>query len=370
MLYLNRIKPKTKEPEKIVTKVKVIKAELQPFSIFVESNGKVEAMKMSQISAEVSGKVLKISDKLQVGEVIEAGGFIAEIDKADYITGLANAAASFANAESSVADAMLALVQEEARADQNIREWKRLGKGKASDLVARVPQLKSAKARLDAAKAAVIQAEEAHLKAGRDLDNTIIRAPYTIKVDRKYVEQGNFIMPGGRVLDGHSDGDLQVRLPITLSEYLLIRDKSTPIELTANLGGSQLTWKASFLRDEGVVDQSTLTIPIVAKIKSNNTQENFQLPPVGLFIDAKIKADERDEVIVLPREAVQLGGKVLLVDTENKLRVRQVNVVFTNKLNAIVSGVEPGDQVVVSPLETPVDGMSVEIVSEPQRNEQ
>lgn len=363
IMILMHEKPAEKPVKKWIPKVSVMEVQPKAFSIFIDSNGKIEPMKRAEISAEVSGKITKVSKQLEVGEILESGAFVAQIDQSDYVTALTNASASIATAEASLADAELVLAQESARAAKNVREWKKLGKGEASELVARMPQLKSAKARILAAESAILQAKEAEKKAMRDLKRTTIYAPYQLKIDKKYAEEGNFIMRGGRVFDGHSDGDLQVRLPITLRDYLLIRDKSAMIELSANMGSETLTWQAQYVRDEGVVDRATLTLPVMAKVLKNPQQQRFSLPPIGLFIDAKILADQKEQVFVIPRNALLLGGRVLVVNGEKTLNIRKVKVVYTSKTDAVIEGVKTGERIVISPLESPVDGMSVEVVS-------
>lgn len=369
-LWNTRHIAKEKEPEKFITKVRVVEAETQSITIFVDSNGKIEPIRKAQIATEVTGVVRIVAQKLAVGEIIKKGEMIAKIDDADYLTALANAKSAKANAGSSIADAQLALVQERAMAAKNLREWKRLGKGEPSELVARIPQILSAEAKLVAAKASSQQADETIRKAERDLEKTKIVAPYDIKVDQNFVEIGNFVSIGSPLLEGHSADALQVRLPITLDDFLLIKDKGKPIELRTKVGARSLLWKAKFIRSEGSIDQSTLTLPIIAVVQPNDQQPSFPLPPVGLFIDAKIEAAHRESVMVLPRDTIQLGDKVHIIDSENKLRIRPVKVIYTNRLSAIVEGVENTERVVISPLETPVEGMYVEIAEEETIEEQ
>lgn len=369
-LWNTRNMPQEKEPEKLVTKVRVITAEKKPFTIYIDSNGRVEPVRKAQIAAELTGVVKSVTENLAVGEVIKKGTIIATIDDADYRTALANAKSAQASASSSIADAQLMLIQEKAMAEKNLREWKRLGKGKPSELVARIPQILSAEARVEAAKASREQAKESIKKAERDVEKTSIIAPYDIKVGQKFIEIGNFVTVGSPLLEGHSAGVLQVRLPVTLNDFSLIKEKSKPIQLITSMSGSTLHWKANFIRSEGTVDQSTLTLPIIAEIQPNMDQPNFQLPPVGLFIDAKIEAEHRESVMLLPRDAVQLADKVHIVDSEQKLRIRPVQVIYTNPDYAIVEGVEAGELIVISPLETPVDGMYVEIATENEQEEQ
>ena len=343
----NQNTAETVTTEVLIPKVEVIPAQLSNYQITINSSGKVEAAKRSQLSAEVGGKITKVSDLLQVGQVIEKGEFLIEIDAADYD-------AAYATAQSAVADAQLLITQEEARATMNIKEWKKLGKGKPTDLVARKPQLESARAQLLSAEASVSRAK-------RNIDRTKIVAPYTMKIEKKYVEVGNYIIPGGRVLDGHSADVFEVRLPLTVSDYLLITDKAAPIQLTTKLGREELTWTAHYVRDEGVIDQQTLSLPIMAGISENEKQASFSFPPVGLYVDATIQAQKMENAMVIPRDTVKLGDLVWIVSEKNTLEKRKVNVLFTDDSVSVVEGIDPGEYIIISPLETAIEGMRIEI---------
>jgi multidrug efflux pump subunit AcrA (membrane-fusion protein) len=95
--------------------------------------------------------------------------------------------------------------------------------------------------------------------------------------------------------------------------------------------------------------------------------------PIGLFVEARIAGRRADGVFVLPREALRRTGRwregepgqVLVVDTSEepaRLRFRDVRIVRLEEDHAVIeSGLEAGDLVCVSPLETPTDGMEVRI---------
>jgi len=219
-LERNQNKPTIEPPEQLLKQVRVIESKLSDYKVKVESNGRVTANKRLQLSAEVGGKIVKMNSAIAVGNIIEKDEILFQLDKADYDVALASAL-------SAVADAKLLIEQEEARAAANIKEWKRLGKGEPSNLVQRIPQLESAQARL-------LSAESAVERARRDLKRTEIKAPYTFTVERKYVDEQNIVLASGRLLDGYSEGELEIRLPLSLSDYTLYENRKSPIQLSAS----------------------------------------------------------------------------------------------------------------------------------------
>jgi len=126
--------------------------------------------------------------------------------------------------------------------------------------------------------------------------------------------------------------------------------------------------------------------------------------PMGLFVDATIAGRRADGVYVLPRAALREGpdrnamaapdpqadpartpdgirqapslerqtGWVLVATPEDgdgatdRLRFRRVEILRLHGEEAVVSaGLAPGEQVAISPIDTPVDGMAVRVTTVP-----
>ena len=86
---------------------------------------------------------------------------------------------------------------------------------------------------------------------------------------------------------------------------------------------------------------------------------------VGLFVEAEITGRSVADVYKLPRSALRNGDRVLIVDGDSRLRQIGVEVLRTDYDSVYVAaGLEGGEQVCVSPIETFVDGLLVEVVTE------
>ena len=71
------------------------------------------------------------------------------------------------------------------------------------------------------------------------------------------------------------------------------------------------------------------------------------------------------DVVMLPRESLRQGNQVLVVDQDQKLRTRMVEVLEANsKYIVVASGVEDGDVVNLSQLGIGVDGLLVETTTQ------
>ena len=69
----------------------------------------------------------------------------------------------------------------------------------------------------------------------------------------------------------------------------------------------------------------------------------------------------------IPRAALHDDRFVWLVTSKKALEVREVNVVWRDALDVIISGgLEDGDQLVLTNLSTPISGMALRIAGEPE----
>ena len=84
-------------------------------------------------------------------------------------------------------------------------------------------------------------------------------------------------------------------------------------------------------------------------------------PPVGLFVQAEIQGRPAENIVVVPRAAIRNASEVLVVDDDNRLRFRTVDLLRVYGDEAFISGgLGKGERISISPLQAVVDGMRVE----------
>lgn len=338
-------------PPRIIPVVNVMEVIACTEQWMIHTQGRVDAVMRTQAASEVMGRVVRVSPKFKAGGKFSRDEIMLEIDSADYASAHAAAAAS-------LADAKLLLVQEEARAEQAGRDWQKLGRGEPSGLVLRKPQIESAKARIEAAQAALG-------KAARDLQRTKLRAPYNCRVEATYTDMGSYVMAGAKLADVYSSDAFEVRVPVTLEELgYLNKDHVVGSEaiLKATLGGAERRWHGEIVRNEGVVDQQTMTMYLVVAIKPEEVAGAYHLPPLGLFVEVEIEGGSMENVYRIPRSALRSDNSVLTVNQDNELEIIKLTLARTLEKTVIVSsGLSDGARVIVSPMETPVAGMSLSV---------
>ncbi len=351
-LWFFRPRPEEKVQQELLPSVEVVVARSLDVPMTIASQGVVEARTLTNAAAEVAGKVIAVAPAMEAGGRFEEGDVLLRIDQSDYESAVARA-------RSALASAALELQVEEAKAEQSVRDWKKLGRREEpSPLVQREPQLASARAAYAAAEAEVAKRE-------RDLERTVLRAPYRGRVLRTHTDLASFVGVGAPLADFYESTALEVRLPISLPdlEFLDLTSQGTVVELSTSTGHR---WEAEIVRQESEIDRRSRSLHLIAAVRQrSSSEEDDALMVPGLFVRASIKGRALTDVFRLPRRALQEEDTIIVVENGDTLSRREVTVVRREIETVIVGdGLREGDRVCVSFLPVFQPGMAVNVVGE------
>ena len=328
----------------------------------IRSEGTVTPKTQTNVIPEIKGRVTWISPNLVVGGYFQAGDLLVTIDAADYEarTGLAQAQ----------------LLRAEAELEHKRFELQRLQTLIKDNLVSQ-SNLENASRAHKIAKANVIESKINLAQAERDLSRTKITAPFEGMVRSESIDIGQFVQQGAPIASIYASDAVEVRLPIVNAQlaYLdpanLQRGELDPatapmIRLTARYAGTSFVWRGQLARTEGEIDAQSRMITAVARVRQDNQSPDVPPLQVGAFVAAEIEGQYLDGIVRLPRAALRPNSQVLIIDGDNRLRFRAVNVLrLENDFVLIDSGLESGEVVNLSPIQTVVDGMRVSLTFEP-----
>ena len=366
-LILFKPAPVTSAPEPVVPTVEVVTAQPLDVPLTIRTQGTVQASTQTALTAEVSGRILEISPDFRPGGFIAKDEVLVTIDPSDY-------EAALAQAQANLAQAQVNLVQEQALAEQAKLDWEELGRGEPTDLALNLPQV-------ERAKAAILSAQAALERAQRDLDRTQIRAPYDGRVLEQRVDVGGHVTgtPGTVVGSVYGTDTAEVRLPVSDDEMAFLdlpfafRDESgeegPPVVLTAEFGSKDFTWSGRLVRSEGAADARSRLLYVVAQVDEPYRRDpaHPDRPPlkVGMFAEAAITGRTLEGVYRLPRTALVDNGTVLLANADDQLERRPVTVAWLDREHAVITGgLNPGDRVVVTPLQYVIEGMPLIVIGQ------
>ncbi|SEA12860.1 efflux RND transporter periplasmic adaptor subunit [Microbulbifer marinus] len=345
-------KPEEKVTEAAVPPVAdVLYAEPGRQTLLVPSQGTVHARHEIEVVARVGGVIEQVNDAFVPGGFFGSGESLVQIESADYAHQLTRAEAQLANAESTLA-------QEQGRAKQAKREWRDLGSSTANALFLRKPQLSAAEAAVAAARADRDQAK-------LDLERTRVKAPFAGRVVETFVDLGQYVTPGTRLAKIHSTGVAEVRLPLTDRQLALVDlplgqsiENGPAVRLSARIAGQQREWRGTIVRTEASIDPNSRFVYAVAQVQ--NPYQGAAPLVNGLFVEADIAGKTFDNITRLPRQALHEGDHLLVLDAENKLVFKDVQLLQAVEEDVWVRGdIAPGERVIVSSLGYSREGMVI-----------
>jgi len=348
------MKKPPEEKEKVDTTpiVAVEAMEVGPMELKVQSYGIVKPQYETELVAQVSGQIVELSDDFVRGGLIKKGDLLARIDPNDYSAALIDAQATLASAHAS-------LETEQAHSKVAEREWKRISSRAPTELSLRKPQLAQEQARVKAAQAAVLRAE-------RNVERTQIRAPYDAMIESRNIGLGSFVGVGTPVGKLLGTDIAEVRLPVADNQlqYLQNHGLNAKVILSGSYAGKETSWQAQIARNEGVVDSNSRMSYLVAQItdpyKLEQSDVDINTPlRFGSYVTASILGIELKRATSIPRHLI-INNRVAILDDDSKLHYTDINIVRQDGANVIITqGINDGDQLIISALDYPIDGMQL-----------
>ncbi len=353
-------KPQPAPPQ--VLKTEILELQRSDYQVTIDSQGSIRAHYTTTVTPQVAGTIVKLHERFEDGAFFKKDEVLAELDPADFQVAVSAAESRLARAEA-------VLVQEEARAKQARLNWQDLGYDEEpSELVLRIPQLKEAKASVDAATAELEQAR-------RDLERTKIRAPFDGRVQERAVGLGQAVGGSTPLGEIFATDFAEIRLPLAPRQLDFISlpshpgDPEVPVTLTDAIAQrNEVQWEARIVRTEGALDESSRELFAIARI-----DDPFGLvsgkPPlrIGQPVRASIRGNILKDVFVIPRHTMRGVNRIYLVDRQ-KPAIQRTNIepVWSTADELVIKdGLQPGQWLATTRLPYAPDGAPVEIVERP-----
>ncbi|MFT7652570.1 MAG: RND family efflux transporter MFP subunit [Limisphaerales bacterium] len=342
----------------IPTTVRIQTVTPEAVQLKVHSQGSVMPSTESQLIPEVTGRITWMSPKLVAGGYFDAGELLARVDEVDY---------------QNIKDRAQATLNRTQAEQQHAKfEFQRLKSLAERKLTSR-SQLENGLRALRVADAAMQDAQVNFEQASQNLNRTEIRAPFTGLVRNENVDIGQFISRGSPIATLYASDLVEVRLPIADRQLAFLNLPPTlrgelpaelqpTVTLSTEYAGQQLVWHGKIVRTEAEIDISSRMVHLVARVP---TQDALQPLSVGLFVEAEIEGLSAENIVVLPRSALRNNNQVLIVDANDQLEFRSIESLRLYQDNVLVkSGLEAGERVCVSPIQTAIGGMVVNPVAD------
>ncbi len=270
--------------------------------------------------------------------------------------------------QSEVARAELALRLEQGNQTVARQEYELLGdlvEDQDRELVLRQPHLQEAQESLASAKAALA-------KAKLDVERCIIRSPFNAVIKTKHADVGARVSPTAPLAVLTGTDEYWVETLVSINQLTWIQfPVSERSEGSRVLIRNPSVWREEQYREGRVLhlmgqleEAGRLAQVIVSVPDPMGIEGNSDLPPllIGSYVRVDIEGVSIPDVIVLPREYIHEDNSVRVMNDQDALEIRRVEIVFRGREEVFVSkGLFDGDRVVTSDLAAPVDGMPLQI---------
>ncbi|MFP6803194.1 MAG: efflux RND transporter periplasmic adaptor subunit [Pseudomonadales bacterium] len=361
-MFMQKDPPQTIDKKPPSMLVDVMRVHATNEKITVKAQGSVTPRTQTTLISEVSGLITEVSAAFVAGGFFSKGDVLVRIDDRNYRAEVKRAQAAVRAAETKV-------TRETGLADYAREDWERaqsvLRSSKAAtDLAMRKPQQAEALASLEFAKADLEKREG-------DLDRTVIRAPYDGLVREKRADIGQFVNSGSPLAVTFSVEVAEIRLPLpdsqlpylNLDEHELVQGRGPGVVLSANIGGQLNSWQGRIIRTEGVFDERSRVLYLVAQIDDpyNRYSQKWQHSlRMGTFVEAAIEGEQLDNVIRLPRTALRRDNKIWTVSDNDTLRPVTVEIAHADEQSVLIrSGLTSGQLICLTVPENPFPGTPV-----------
>ncbi len=359
--FLNRPQPGEVETAAVGQRAAGVQASV------LNASGYVTARRRATVSSKITGKVVEVN--VEEGMAITAGQVLARLDDAQFRASLALAMAQAEAARRNVRESEVRLVEAQLALDRAQRlAADRLNT--AADLDTARAAVDSLVARIDAAREQVRVTERQIDVERTNLDNTVIRAPFTGVAVSKDAQPGEMVSP-------NSAGGGFTRTGICT----LVDMASLEIEVDVNENyinrvenGQPVTAVLNAYPDWQIAARVITTIPKADRQKATvlvrigfAALDPRILPDMGVKVtfmkQATAEADASARpVMLVPKRAIRTENNQSYAFVVNAgvvdRRAVRTGGADADKLE-VIAGLSSGERVILSPPSTLVSGMTV-----------
>lgn len=357
------------EPAIEVATVIVRQAQSEVSGTVLNASGYVTARRQATVSSKVTGKVVEIL--IEEGMRVEQGQVLARLDDSNIRTNLELAQAQLHSARTALKETEALLTEAELNLERT-RELAEKGLASEAELDRNRALTQSLAARLELREAEVTVASKALAVYEQQIDDMVIRAPFSGIVVAKNAQPGEMISPisagGGFTRTGIGtvvDMD-SLEIEIDVNEAYINRvSPGQPVIATLD---SYPQWKipCHVIAIIPTADRQKATVEVRVGFNELDTRI---LPDMGVKVGFKDTTERPARVsgALIPESALQAvdGKDVIWVFNDGVAERRAVSTAGKVGAEVLVSaGLTAGERIIVNAVDGLVDGVKVSERSE------
>lgn len=330
--------------------VRTAKAETRTIAQTIVKTGSLSSPAVVDISPRVSGRLLSTINaagkELEEGALVKKGDIIATLDAREYEAKLKAAEATVQYAEAAFKD--------------KTREYERLKKLFEKSVATEQERDLAESAQL-CAEAELNKAKADLAAAQLNLDETKLYAPMDGAISAKKLYPGAMVSSSDVIYTITQTNPLRVLFDIPTTVYPLLKVGTTTVKLTVDAYPDE---PVNLVVSEAYPTANEITRTITIKAVLDN--QNGKYKP-GMFVSGEIFLNQRDDVIVVPYDAIhRVVDKYYVYVVENeKAKLTPVTIgIRYDDVIEITSGISVGAEVVTEGKHRLADGVRVNVVKD------
>jgi RND family efflux transporter MFP subunit len=410
LILQGREPPARAAPNERATAVRVATLSPTAFTPRVTAYGVVEPARIWDAVAQVPGRVAHVHPDLEVGALLPEGAEIIRIAEEDYALAVREAEANLEAAKAALEELETRRVNTERsleierrsldlKRDDLTRQRDLVARGAASqatldgverELLAQQTKTQSLENELRLVpverrmRETEIAVAESRLETARlNLARTSLRMPFRGRISMKAVEATQFVAAGATLASADDIAAADIRAQAPQDQFARFVALATPEGFRADLDRAEnfaetlaalgwratvetgsadraASWPARILRTADTIDASSRSVGVIVRVDGpyRDVRPGLRPPLVkGMFVRVTLEGAPIPDRIVIPRAAIR-DGRAFVADSENRLRVRAVDVRATQGDSALIAGgLAFGERVVLSDLPAAIEGM-------------
>lgn len=321
--------------------VQTVTVETSSVQYEIEAVGSVDAFERVEITARVAGVVDRV--QFREGDNAGAGAVLVEIDAERYRLAVESAEATLAAENAALAEAKAGLERREAASERN------------PGLI-RGEELDSWRARLQTAMADVRQAEAALAQAKLNFGDAFVKAPVAGIIQTRTVQTGQYVQVGTVLATMVRRDPLLLRFEVPEQEARSLR---TGMPVAFTVAERPSSYRASITHVAASANPTSRMVDVTGQVDDPSRDE---LRP-GAFAQIRIPIGAQRPAPVIPQTAIRPSERGFLgfvvEDGKARERILELGMRTAEGNVEVISGLEPGDELIVRGNEALRDGADV-----------
>jgi multidrug efflux pump subunit AcrA (membrane-fusion protein) len=359
----------------------VITAGYEPVGTAIEAPGSVQPRNRIMLSSQINGYIRTVH--AQAGDPVRQDQILVTLDSREAESQKSATEASVQEANAALEEARKALQAAQSMRDgarsaselagatlnryqkladahsvspQELDEVRSRRDAAAAELAARQTMVSAAEDRVRQVEARIAQANAQSRRADVVLGWTVVKAPAAGRIAQRLVDPGTAIFPGTPLLILESSAGTQVLATLPAMHSGAV-SRGLEVRIVGNRGESLTGCVAEIIP---VSDPASHTLQFKVDLPDGFTALS------GDFVRVQVPAGTRQALLV-PKSSIRESGQLtglFVVDAASKARFRLVKTAsYDPERVEVLTGLEPGERVVLSPSSHITDGAMLEIRS-------